>query len=148
MRQGSFLTGPNDDLHVSKRRAWKDLILEESIVKVIREGLTACGIANFRIRERISHCPRCHGFVGRPSEAGILDILAWIPGKLFGDGTLRAAVPLLIDAKRPKGGIEIEAQKQTIERVNRDGGIGLFARGWDEVADQLRRAGVKIPEGL
>ncbi len=146
MKQGIFITGNANDLHVSRRKSWKNSILEESIVRVIRDGLNACRIPNYRVRERIPVCPRCHGFIGKPSEEGIADLVGWIPAALWtGNGR---SVPLFVEVKRPQGGIESEVQKQFLERANRDGGIGMFARDWDTVADTLRRAGVKIPQGL
>jgi hypothetical protein len=128
------------------RSTWTNKVLEKTIVKVIRDGLNACRIPNYRVRERICICPRCHQFIGQPSEEGIADLVGWIPAFLWpGEGR---SVPLFIEVKRPKGGIEGEAQKQFLERAKRDGGIAMIARGWDEVADQLRGAGVKLPEGI
>lgn len=148
-------------LRSKSRGRWTNSILEETIVKVIRDGLNACRIPNYRVRERISRCDKCHSFIGQGSEVGIPDLIGWIParlmswyGKLFEWfrvnvlGREPHGIPLFIEVKRPKGGIESEAQKQFIERANRDGGIAMFARGWDEVAGQLRAAGVKVPEGL
>jgi hypothetical protein len=139
-------------LKSKSRGRWTNSILEETIVKVIRDGLNACRIPNYRVRERIPVCYKCHSFVGQGSECGIPDLLCWIPAGLMPPCPVREAharaVPLFIEVKRPKGGIESQCQKQFIERANRDGGIAIFARGWDECADQLREAGVKIPAGL
>ena len=129
------------------RRRWSDSILEETIVRVIRDGLNACRIPNYRVRERISVCPRCRGFIGRPSEEGIPDLVGWVPVSLWMAGGSRA-IPLFIEVKRPKGGVKSQAQEQFVERANRDGGIAIFARGWDECAEQLRQAGVKLPQGF
>lgn len=115
-------------------------------MKVIRDGLTAARIPNYRVRERIAVCPRCHGFVGKPSEAGLPDIMGWIPAHLLSGK--EHSVPLHIEVKRPKGSVEREAQKEFIERANRDGGIAMFARDWDSVVIRLHDIGAKIPDGI
>jgi hypothetical protein len=160
MRQGYFMTGTRDQVHISRRRAWKNSVLEKSIVKVIRDGLNACRIPNYEVKAR-APCAKCHMFTVAASEPGIPDLIGWIPaGRCILKTTLSAesvkpvhwmnskAIPLFIEVKRPQGGIESEAQKQFVERVNKDVGIALFARDWDTVADALKAAGVKIPEEL
>lgn len=129
------------------RQTWIDATLEETIVKVLMDGLTACRIPVFRVRERISKCHRCHQFIGRPSDPGIPDICGWIPaGSAFSFSGLSR--PLFIEAKRPKGGIESAVQKEFIDRARKGGAVAFFARGWDECAAELRAAGVKLPVGL
>jgi hypothetical protein len=150
MKQGEFITGTHADLHVSRRRAWKDSVLEKAIVKVIRDGLTACRIPQYEVKAR-TPCAKCHLWTVAASEPGIPDLIGWIPAALNLKRSERhgpVAIPLFIEVKRPKGGIEGEAQKQFIERANRDGGVAMFARDWDTVAGTLRRVGIKIPEGL
>lgn len=156
MKQGSFITGTNEDLHISQRRAWKDSVLEKAIVKVIRDGLNACRIPNYEVKARMP-CAKCHLWTVAASEPGIPDLIGWIPESLLqlpvkpdASGVLprRYARPLFIEVKRPKGGVEGEAQKEFMRRAVAGGGLAIFARGWDEVADMLRASGVRIPEGL
>lgn len=156
MKQGEFITGTHEATHVSRRRAWKDSVLEKSIVKVIRDGLNACRIPNYEVKAR-TPCAKCHLWTVAASEPGIPDLIGWIPAALLNlpvkpdeNGTVprRFSRPLYIEVKRPKGGIEGEAQKQFLQRAIRDGGIAIFARDWDTVADTLRTAGVRIPKGL
>ena len=136
------------------RSTWRNSILEKTIVKSLMQGLIACRIPVFRINAPIP-CSRCHRYSCEPNEAGIPDIVGFIPKRMvdtgdnpFGLLSPVPATPLFIEVKRPKGGVESEAQKAFIERARKDGAIAFFARGWDECADNLRQAGVKIPEGL
>lgn len=130
------------------RGRWTNSILEKAIVKVIRDGLNACRIPNYEIKAR-TPCARCHLFTVAASEPGIPDLVGWIPANLMPMWPAHVrAVSLFVEVKRPKRGIESEAQKQFLERANRDGAIAIFARGWDECAGQLRAAGVKLPKGL
>lgn len=157
MKQGSFITGTHEDVHVSRRRAWKDSVLEKSIVRVIRDGLNACRIPNYEVKAR-TPCAKCHLWTVAASEPGIPDLIGWIPESLLNlpvkpdvAGSViqrRYARPLFIEVKRPKGGIEGEAQKQFMQRALAGGGIAMFARDWETVADMLRASGVRIPEGL
>lgn len=142
MDQGELFS---KSLKSKSRGRFVNTVLENSIVKVIRDALNACRIPNYRVRERISVCPRCHHFIGQASEEGIPDLVCWVPARLT---EVRYSRPLFIEVKRPKGGVESEAQKQFTERAITDGGIAMFARDWDTVADTLRAAGVKIPEGI
>lgn len=143
------------------RSTWNNSILEETIVKVLMDGLTACRIPVFRVRERISSCPKCHQFVGRPSEAGIPDLVGWIPPGVRNraimyapalnevtTGDYSSALPLFIEVKRPKGGVESAVQREFLARARAGGAIAFFARGWDECVAELKAAGVKIPEGI
>ena len=133
------------------RSTWRDSILEETVVKVLMDGLTACRIPVFRVRERIPRCHRCHQFVGRASQQGIPDLIGWIPHYQFrksGVEVYAPARPLFVEVKRPKGGLESAVQKEFIDRARKGGAVAFFCRSWDECADQLRSAGVQLPEGL
>jgi hypothetical protein len=146
MRQGEFLTG--NDHHVSRRRSWKEAILEKAIVKVIRDGLVACRIPHWLILARIP-CPKCGTWGATPPDAGIPDIAGVVPPNLFIDQTPAWGRPLFIEVKRPKGGKEGAEQQAFIEARRKHGAIAFFARGWDDVAQNLTEAGVFIyPEAL
>jgi len=55
-------------------------IVEEDVVEEIMTRLWwQYRIKVYRVRERIPKCPKCHAFVGRPSESGIPDLIGVIP---------------------------------------------------------------------
>jgi hypothetical protein len=141
MKQGEFLTGP--DNHVSRRRAWKQTILEKAIVKVIRDGLVACRIPHWLILARVP-CPKCKTWGAEPADRGIPDIAGIVPPNLFLDQTPVWGRPLFIEVKRPQGGVESIEQQSFIEERRKAGAIAFFARGWDDVAENLTQAGVHI----
>ena len=133
------------------RQTWIDSTLEETIVKVLMDGLTACRIPIFRVRERISKCPKCYGFVGQPSQAGVPDLVGWIPSTILDAEVMSRttySLPLFIECKRPIGGIESAVQKEFIDRARRGGAVAFFCRGWDECVAELRGFGVQLPEGI
>jgi len=140
MRQGEFLTGP--DTHVSKRRKWNETVLEKAIVKVIRGGLVACRIPHWLILARLP-CPKCGTWGATPPDPGIPDIAGIVPPNLL-DTPSSWGRPLFIEVKRPRGGVEGEFQKRFIEDRRQQGAIAFFARGWDDVAENLTKAGVRI----
>lgn len=129
------------------RSTWKNSILEKTIVKVIRDGLVACRIPHWVILARIP-CPRCGAWGAEPPDKGIADIAGIVPANLFSHWVAPWGRPLFIEVKRPKGGREEFEQKLFLEEKRKLGAIAFFARGWDECAEQLRTAGVKLPAGI
>jgi hypothetical protein len=128
------------------RSTWINRTLEKSIVKVLRDALPLCRIPVRRINAPVP-CPRCHTMATPPNEAGIPDLIGWVPPAQLVEGGPWAR-PLFIEVKRPKGGRREVEQREFIDQARSAGAIAIFARGWDECAAELRRAGVKIPEGM
>lgn len=128
------------------RNTWIESTLEKTIVKTLRQGLAACRITVFKINAPIP-CPQCNRWPCEPNEAGIPDLMGSVPPELF-QPVAAWARPLLIEVKRPRGGVEDAAQKEIIDRARKGGAIAFFCRGWDECAAELRAAGVKLPEGV
>lgn len=109
-------------------------------------ALPLCRIPVRRINAPIP-CPRCHVMATQPNEAGIPDLIGWVPsGLLVGGGSW--ARPLFIEVKRPRGGRREKEQEAFIAEAKASGAIAIFARGWDECADQLRAEGVVLPKGM
>lgn len=128
------------------RSTWRNSILEKTIVKSLMDTLPLFKIRVMRINAPVP-CARCHTFSTQPNVAGIPDIVGWVPpGMLCGGGPWGR--PLFIEVKRPKGGRAEVEQKEFIERAKSEGAIAIFARGWDECAEQLRASGVKLPEDV
>lgn len=132
----------------------KKKILEEAIVKVIMQGLVACRIPVYRVQHRLPFCFHCHKPSGMPGTLGIPDLIGWIPAEMQKaqeckvDGFIHKPLTgraLFIEVKRPVGGVASIEQRDFIQRAMGHGCIAFFARGWDDVADRLRAAGVKIP---
>lgn len=103
------------------------------MVKQIEDGARAFRLPLYRV-----NCP-----VGkvRPNEAGIPDLMGWIPGSWTKTGI---AIPLYVEVKRPVGGVKSVEQQLFIDRANRDACIAFFARGWDDVVAELRKVGVHL----
>ena len=49
---------------------------------------------------------------------------------------------LAIESKRPVGGVTSDLQKQFLDRINSDGGVGIVARSAVECYEKLKEAGV------
>jgi hypothetical protein len=128
------------------RSTWRNAILERTIVKSLMDTLPLFKIRVIRINAPIP-CPRCKTFSTQPNVAGIPDIVGWVPPGVLSEGGPWGR-PLFIEVKRPKGGREEIEQKEFIERAKSEGAIAIFARGWDECAEQLRANGVKLPEAV
>jgi hypothetical protein len=130
------------------RQTWIDSTLEKSIVKVLMDALPLCGIHVHLILSRMP-CTHCGKWSGTPPAAGIPDIGGWIPSRLMSKcPPSYRAVPLYIEVKRPKGGVQGAEQTAFLESVRRDGGVAFFARGLDECCQKLSEAGVNIPEAI
>lgn len=129
------------------RQTWIESTLEKTIVKTLRQGLAVCRIMVFKINAPVP-CKQCARWPCEANEAGIPDLMGWVPADLFADPGVAWARPLLIEVKRPKGGVESAAQKEIIDRAKRGGAIAFFARGWDECVAELRAAGIKLPKGV
>lgn len=128
------------------KETWKETTLEKTIVKTLRQGLAACGIPVFTIHEP-RPCHKCQVWPSPPNEAGLADLWGYVPALKIQVYT-GFAVPLYIEVKRPKGGVEAAAQKDFIERARTGGAIAFFAKGWDECVKELRAGGVILPKGV
>lgn len=145
MQQRDFFSR-GKELKLAKQ-TWIDKTLEKTIVKVIRDGLVACRIPNWLILARVP-CAKCGTWSAEPPDKGISDIAGIVPPDLF-DIPSAWGRPLFIEVKRPKGGREGLEQKSFIDERRKHGAIAFFARGWDDVAENLTKAGVRIiPEDL
>jgi hypothetical protein len=148
VRQKQFFSRGSQDKIA--RATWQDSVLEESIVKVVTDGLDACRIPNVRIRERIPRCYRCHAFVGQAGKKGIPDVLFWIP-RFYKSIGMRLAAPNSVahmgafEIKRPAGGVEGIEQKEMLEEIRKAGGIAEFIRSWDEAKAAIEAKGYRLP---
>lgn len=124
------------------RATYIDRTKEEPVVKQILDGLRAHGFEAHRVKERISVCWRCKGFIGQPGEKGIPDLIGWMPRN--SNAERYSPIPLYIEVKRPKGGVKREEQIAFIERARAAGAIACFARSWDDVADEFKRHGIVV----
>lgn len=141
---------------MSAMRDWLKSQLEEPVVQAHLELFPLLGIQLWRERERVparkTACPACHKVfsvnVSAPSDGGHPDTHGYVPIKLLSERnapTVNWPVPLYIEMKRPVGGVEGVKQRDTIERINRDGGIAFFTRSIDETAEKLKARGVRWP---
>lgn len=123
-----------------KRNLYEPVILEEHILKQIVTLLWM----QARIRVVRINCPV--GGKVRPNEAGIPDLIGWVPCKppLPGqDSGGEKARPLFIECKRP-GGVHRVAQTRFIEEAKAAGCIAFFAESWTDVIREMYMEGVLL----
>ena len=49
---------------------------------------------------------------------------------------------LAVECKRPKGGVLTAAQREFLDAINRNGGLGIVVTSAEELNNQLKEAGV------
>src|SRR4051812_37611157 len=80
------------------KATWINSIQEQTIVKVIRDGLVACRIPHWLILAR-APCQKCGPWGAHPPDRGIPDIAGIVPANLFLTQTAKWGRPLFIECK-------------------------------------------------
>lgn len=122
-----------------KRGIWQPRINEEMVLREIVERLWWAKIPVYRI-----NCPV--GGKVRPNEAGIPDLMGWIPSTILDAEVMPRTTyskPLFIEVKRP-GGVRRPAQVRFIDGAKSDGCVAFFAESWDDVVKNFRLCGLEI----
>jgi len=105
-------------------------VKENPVVKAVMNYLDLKKIPHYRINSGAMKTPR-GGFI-RFGAPGMSDIYAI--GK--------AGISIWIECKRPIGGRLSEAQKEFLDCINRNGGIGIVVNSIESLEQQLMEAGV------
>lgn len=131
----------------SKRPQWRvvngrlvPVVLEEDVVEEIRLRLWYSGIRVYRIRERIP------GAGGRPSEAGVPDLIGYIPPSYPSNHSPSPyGVPLFIEVKRPGKSHKRKAQLDFISEAQSGGCIAGFCDSWESTRALFQLHGFELP---
>jgi hypothetical protein len=105
-------------------------VLENSVLNAVMEYLSLKHIPHWRMNSGATKTER-DGFI-RFGSKGMSDIYAIGP----------AGISVWIECKRPKGGRLSEAQKEFLDCINRNFGIGIVVHSVEELEEQLREAGI------
>jgi hypothetical protein len=103
-------------------------VKESSVINAVDEYLALKRIPHYRINSGALENSR--GQLVRFGSKGMSDFYAIGP-----DG-----ISIWIECKRPKGGRLSEAQKEFLDCVNRNGGIGIVVNSIDSLENQLKEA--------
>jgi hypothetical protein len=101
---------------------------ENSVLNAVMEYLSLKRIPHWRINSGATKTER-GGFV-RFGSKGMSDIYAIGP----------AGISVWIECKRPKGGRLSEAQKEFLDCINRNDGVGIVVNSVDSLENQLKEA--------
>ncbi len=115
-------------------------VLEEDILEEIRIRLW------MQAKIRVVRINCAVGGKVRPNEAGIPDLMGWMPQIVEAytvSGSKKWAIPLFIEVKRP-GGARRAAQIRFIEDAKRDGCAAFFAESWTDVMRELYSFGIQL----
>jgi hypothetical protein len=113
--------------HVRKRTEVK--VLETSVMKDVDQVLSAYHIFHWRNNTGMTRIGKRFVRFGYPGSSDWLGICP--------DGRL-----LAVECKRPEGGRLTEQQRDFLDCVNRNGGVGIVATGVDSLIKQLKEAEV------
>jgi len=105
-------------------------VKENPVVKAVQDYLDLKKIPHYRINSGAMKTPR-GGFI-RFGAKGMSDIYAI--GK--------TGISIWIECKRPVGGKLSVDQKEFLDCVNRNGGIGIVVNSIESLEKQLKEAGV------
>lgn len=105
-------------------------VLEKSVLNAVMEYLSLKRIPHWRINSGALRTER-GGFI-RFGSKGMPDLYAIGP----------AGISVWIECKRPKGGRLSEAQKEFLDCINRNGGIGIVVNSVESLETQLKEARV------
>jgi hypothetical protein len=103
---------------------------ENSVLSMVKEYLSLRQIPYWRINSGALRDN--HNRLVRFGAAGMSDIYAIGP----------AGVSIWIECKRPVGGRLSAAQREFLDCVNRNGGIGIVVNSIESLEQQLKEAGV------
>jgi hypothetical protein len=105
-------------------------VKENSVINAVEEYLTLKRIPHYRVNSGALKTPR--GQLVRFGSPGMSDFYAIGP----------AGISIWIECKRPKGGRLSEAQKEFLDCINRNGGLGIVVNSIDSLEIQLKEARV------
>jgi hypothetical protein len=105
-------------------------VKEDTVINAVKEYLALKQIPHYRINSGGLKTPR--GQLVKFGATGMSDIYAIGP----------AGISIWIECKRPKGGRLSEAQKEFLDCINRNGGIGIVVNSIDSLETQLKEAQV------
>jgi len=105
-------------------------VRENPVMNVVKNFLEIHRIPYWRLNSGAYKTPKGH-YV-RYGAKGMSDIYAI--GK---DG-----ISIWIECKRPVGGVLSEPQKNFLDCINRNGGIGIVVNSVESLEEQLREAGI------
>jgi hypothetical protein len=105
-------------------------VRENQVLNAVDEYLALKRIPHYRINSGALKTPR--GQLIRFGSKGMSDFYAIGP-----DG-----ISVWIECKRPKGGRLSEAQKEFLDCINRNGGVGIVVNSVESLELQLKEAGV------
>ena len=101
-------------------------VRENAVINAVDELLTLYRIPHWRINSGALKTPS--GQLVRFGATGMSDFYAIGP----------AGISVWIECKRPKGGRLSEAQKEFLDCINRNGGVGIVANSVDSLENQLK----------
>jgi hypothetical protein len=105
-------------------------VKEGVVINTVEEYLALKRIPHYRINSGALKTPR--GQLVKFGSKGMSDIYAIGP----------AGISIWIECKRPKGGRLSKAQKEFLDCINRNGGIGIVVNSIDSLETQLKEAQV------
>jgi len=105
-------------------------ISEKAVMRAVSDWLTTHKIQHWRINSGALKSER--GNLVRFGSAGMSDFYA------IGSG----GISIWIECKRPKGGRLSEPQRNFLDCINRNGGIGIVVNSVESLEQQLIEAGV------
>jgi hypothetical protein len=105
-------------------------VRESSVLNAVMEYLSLKHIPHWRINSGATKT-ESGGFI-RFGSKGMSDIYAIGP----------AGISIWIECKRSKGGVLSAAQKEFLDCVNRNGGVGIVVSSIESLEIQLKEAGV------
>jgi hypothetical protein len=118
----------------AKRRQKKESptpkVGEKTVMKIVSQFLALHKIPHWRINS--GGLKDKHNRLVRFGAKGMSDFYAI--GK---DG-----ISIWIECKRPTGGVLSEPQKNFLDCINRNGGIGIVVNSVESLEEQLREAGI------
>jgi hypothetical protein len=103
-------------------------VRENSVINVVDEYLTLKRIPHYRINSGALKTPRSQ--LVKFGCKGMSDFYAIGP----------AGISIWIECKRPKGGRVSEAQREFLDCINRNGGIGIVVNSVESLESQLKEA--------
>jgi hypothetical protein len=115
------------------------MLRTEDPLKGVKENAVMNAVDGYLALKRIPHWRMnsgglrdSHGRMVKFGAKGMADFYAVGP----------AGISVWIECKRPKGGHLSEVQKEFLDCINRNGGVGIVVCSVEELEQQLKEAGV------
>jgi hypothetical protein len=105
-------------------------VKEGSVLNAVSQWLTLKRIPHWRMNS--GGLKDGHGRLVRFGAKGMSDFFAIGP----------AGISIWIECKRPRGGRLSEPQREFLDCINRNGGIGIVVNSIESLEQQLKEAGV------